>query len=50
MKTFDTGIPSGMVLTPYGYATVRFFYEDGTVDIYVGGGRVFRVPGSTTWW
>lgn len=49
--TFDTGIPcfSRIIWTPYGFATVRRFHEDGTVDIYVGGGRTFTVPGSTPW-
>lgn len=47
--TFDLGIPSGLVVTPYGLATVKFHHENGEVDIYVGYGRVFRVPGNTKW-
>jgi hypothetical protein len=49
--TFDTGIPSfgRLIVTPFGLATVQRFYENGSVDIYIGGGRTFNVPGSTSW-
>jgi hypothetical protein len=49
MPTFDRGIPSGLIVTPYGLAEVKRFHENGTVDIYVGHGRTFTVPGSTQW-
>jgi hypothetical protein len=51
MPTFDHGIPckDRPIVTPYGLATVKTFHENGTVDIYVGGGRTFTVPGSTLW-
>ena len=48
---FDTGIPDmdSIIRTPYGLAQLRRFHENGKVDIYVGHGRTFTVPGSTTW-
>lgn len=51
MITFETGIPDfdRLIVTPYGLATVRRFYENGSVDIYIGGGRTFNVPASTSW-
>lgn len=49
--TFATGIPDfkRLIITPYGPATLKAFHENGEVDLYVGSGRVFRVPDSTEW-
>lgn len=49
MTTFSLGIPSGVIQTPFGYATVVRFHENGTVDIYLGLGRTFTVASSTPW-
>lgn len=49
--TFQDGIPrlAVQIITTYGLAQVQRFHEDGSVDIYIGGGRVLTVPGSTPW-
>lgn len=49
--TFGDGIPAlgRPIITPCGLAVVRRFHENGDVDIYVGQGRTFTVPSSTTW-
>lgn len=49
--TFAAGIPDfeRLTLTPFGIATLCGFHEDGAVDLYVGNGRTFTVPGSTPW-
>ena len=49
--TFDAGIPDfeSLLVTDYGLAQLRHFYEDGEVLLYVGGNKHIRVPGKTKW-
>ena len=49
--TFDLGVPDQqrLLVTLYGLATFVRHHESGEVDLYVGQGRIFRVPGSTPW-
>ncbi len=52
MPFFDTGIPdfdSMILVEGYGYGQLRRFHENGTVDVYMGNGRTFTVPGGTRW-
>jgi hypothetical protein len=49
---FNTGIPdfdSMIIVDGIGPCTLRHFYEDGDVLVYVGGNRQFRLPGSSRW-
>lgn len=50
--SFSTGIPdfdSLILVDGIGPGQLRGFREDGTVDVYVGHGRTFRLPGSARW-
>jgi hypothetical protein len=49
--TFSVGIPSffTLIVTSYGVGMVSGFYEDGSVDLYIGHGRTFNVPSETSW-
>lgn len=49
---FDTGIPdfdSLIIVKGCGYGQLRDFHENGTVDVYMGAGRTFTLPGSARW-
>lgn len=50
--TFNTGIPdfrSVIMVDQVGYGQLRSHHEDGTVDVYMGAGRTFTLPGSARW-
>jgi hypothetical protein len=52
MISFNTGIPdfdSLIRVEGIGPATLRRFYENGDVLVYVGGNRQFRISGQTRW-
>ena len=49
---FNTGIPdfeSVIIAEGYGRCHLKHFYENGDVLLYMGGNRLFTVPGSTRW-
>lgn len=49
--SFSTGVPddSMILVDGIGLGQLRFFHEDGTVDVYMGAGRTFRLPASARW-
>lgn len=52
MIAFNMGIPdfdSTIIVAGYGPCQLRKFYEDGDVLLYMGGNRMFRVPGTSQW-
>jgi hypothetical protein len=51
MISFSTGLPCrDLIITNYGLCTFKGHNEDGTVDLYMGAGRTFRVNGAESFW
>lgn len=49
---FNMGVPaSSLLILADGYGLCQFqkHYENGDILLYMGGNRMFTVPGSTRW-
>ena len=51
MITFNTGNPCSALIVAEGYGLCQFIkdFENGDVQLYVGGNRMFIVSGKTRW-
>lgn len=51
LTTFNVGVPSQtrLVITRYGPGTFAGMNQNGSVNLYIGAGRTFTIPGNTSW-